>query len=52
MLMAARILSARTINFDGLPVVMGAETYDVSFSHGGGKIAEKPGEGKRGAKRC
>jgi hypothetical protein len=38
--MADFMLSARTINFDGRAVVMGAKTYDVDLSHGGRKIAK------------
>jgi hypothetical protein len=34
-------------------VVMGAKAYDVDLSHGGRKIARKPGESKAGRlRRC
>jgi hypothetical protein len=38
--MAHRILSARTMNFDGLRS-SGAETYDVDLSHGGRESSGK-----------
>ena len=46
--MADFILSARTMNLDGLRSSLGAETYDVDLSHSGRKIARKPGESKGG----
>jgi len=49
--MAALMLSAKTMNFDG-PAVMGAECHDINFGHGG-KNSEKLGEskGRRHVKR-
>jgi hypothetical protein len=46
--MAALILSAKTMNFDGRRSSMGAKTYDVDLSHGGRKIARKQTEGQEG----
>jgi hypothetical protein len=36
-LMAARILSAKTMNLDGRRIVMGTKAYDVDLSHSGPK---------------
>jgi hypothetical protein len=44
--MTAFILSARTINLDGLRSSLLRKTYDVDFSHSGRKIAEKLRESK------
>jgi hypothetical protein len=42
--MADRILSARTINFDGPAVIKGAEAHDIDFSHNAPSNSQKSGE--------
>ena len=44
------MLSARTMNFDGPAVVMGAKAHDVDLSHSGAQISQKPrGEQEEGS---
>jgi hypothetical protein len=44
--MAVFMLSARTMNLEGLRPVVGAKGHDVSPGHSRADIAKKPGESK------